>query len=66
MVVALNPINKLSPVKRVHIATYQAASGAGAQAMDELIQQYSDLANGREAHVEKFAHQLALQRNPSY
>lgn len=64
MVVALNPINKLSPVKRVHIATYQAASGAGAQAMDELIQQYSDLANGREAHVEKFAHQLAYNVIP--
>lgn len=64
MVVALNPINKLSPVKRVHVATYQAASGAGASAMDELIQQYSDLAAGREPHVEKFAHQLAYNVIP--
>ncbi len=36
MLVALNPINRISPVKRVHVATYQAASGAGAAAMDEL------------------------------
>lgn len=64
MVVALNPINKLSPVKRVHVATYQAASGAGASAMDELIQQYSDLVAGREPHVEKFAHQLAYNVIP--
>lgn len=64
MVVALNPINKLSPVKRVHVATYQAASGAGASAMDELIQQYSDLMAGREPHVEKFAHQLAYNVIP--
>lgn len=64
MVVALNPINKLSPVKRVHVATYQAASGAGASAMDELIQQYADLVAGREPHVEKFAHQLAYNVIP--
>ena len=64
MVVALNPINKLSPVKRVHVATYQAASGAGAQAMDELRQQYTDIAAGREPHVEKFAHQLAYNVIP--
>lgn len=36
MVVALKPINDLSPIRRVHVATYQAASGAGAAAMDEL------------------------------
>ena len=64
MVVALNPLNEISPVKRVHIATYQAASGAGAAAMDELIQQYSDLAAGRPAHVERFAHQLAYNVIP--
>ena len=33
MVVALKPINELSPIRRVHVATYQAASGAGAAAM---------------------------------
>ena len=36
MVVALNPINALSPIESVHVSTYQAASGAGASAMAEL------------------------------
>ena len=36
MVVALKAIENLSHIKRVHVATYQAASGAGAAAMDEL------------------------------
>ena len=64
MLIALNPINQLSPIRRVHVATYQAASGAGAAAMDELVQQYSDLAQGRPAHVERFAHQLAYNVIP--
>ena len=64
MVVALNPIHRLSPISRVHVATYQAASGAGAAAMDELVQQHRDLAAGREAVVERFAHQLAYNVIP--
>ena len=64
MVVALKPINDLSKIKRVHVATYQAASGAGAAAMDELVKQYSDLAAGKEAVVEKFAYQLAYNVIP--
>ena len=58
MVVALNPIHKLSPIRRVHVATYQAASGAGASAMQELQEQYTSIANGTEVKVEKFAYQL--------
>lgn len=59
MVVALNPIHQLSPIKRVHVATYQAASGAGASAMQELSDQYVSIARGEEVKVEKFAYQLA-------
>lgn len=59
MVVALNPINKLSAIKRVHVASYQAASGAGAMGMVELANQYRQIANGDEVVVEKFAYQLA-------
>ena len=55
MVVALKPINYISPITRVHVATYQTASGAGAAAMDELIQQYAELNEGKEPTVEKFA-----------
>ena len=64
MVVALKPINDLSPIKRVHVATYQAASGAGAAAMDELVNQYVQLQRGEEPTVEKFAYQLAYNVIP--
>ena len=39
MVVALNAIERLSHIRRVHVATYQAASGAGARGMAELDDQ---------------------------
>ena len=64
MVVALKAIENLTHIKRVHVSTYQAASGAGAAAMDELVQQYTDLAAGREPVVDKFAYQLAYNVIP--
>ncbi len=64
MVVTLKPINDLSPIERVRVATYQAASGAGASAMDELVEQHRSLANNEEPTVEKFAHQLAYNVIP--
>ena len=64
MVVALAPINRLSPIRRVHVATYQAASGAGAAAMDELVEQSRAIAEGKEPKVEKFAYQLAYNVIP--
>ncbi len=64
MVVALKPIHDLSPIKKVHVATYQAASGAGASAMQELIHQYEELASGKEPTIEKFAYQLAYNVIP--
>ncbi len=64
MVVALKPINDLSTIMRVHVATYQAASGAGASAMDELKHQYEELLAGKEPTVEKFAYQLAYNLIP--
>lgn len=64
MVMALEPIHRISPIRRVHVATYQAASGAGAAAMDELVNQYSELADGRKATVRRFAHQLAYNVIP--
>ena len=64
MVVALNPLHQLAGLRRVHVATYQAASGAGAAAMAELEQQHRDVADGREPRVERFAHQLAYNVIP--
>ena len=64
MVVALQAIEQISHIKRVHVATYQAASGAGAQAMKELEMQYRQVLNGEEPTVEKFAYQLAYNLIP--
>ena len=64
MVVCLKPINDLSPIKRVHAATYQAASGAGAAAMAELETQIRQLPAGEKVTVEKFQHQLAFNLIP--
>ena len=64
MVVALNALENISHIKRVHVTTYQAASGAGAQAMQELEVQYRQALNGETVKAEKFAHQLAFNVIP--
>ncbi len=64
MVVALKPVNDLSPITRVHVATYQAASGAGAQGIAELEQQIRQVAGGDEPTVAKFPYQLAMNIIP--
>ncbi len=64
MVVALQALENLSHVKRVHVATYQAASGAGAAAMAELEQQYREVLDGKPVTVNKFAYQLAYNLIP--
>lgn len=65
MVVVLKPIENLSHIKRVHISSYQSASGAGAAAMAELQQQYKELVETGECKtVRKFPHQLAYNVIP--
>ena len=64
MVVALHAIERLSHIKRVHVATYQAASGAGAQAMQELETQYRQVLGNEPVTVNKFAYQLAYNLIP--
>lgn len=64
MVVALQVFEKLSHIKRIHVASYQAASGAGAAAMDELYEQYRQVLAGEPVKVEKFAYQLAFNVIP--
>lgn len=64
MVVALNAIEKLSHIRKVHVSTYQAASGAGAQAMAELTKQTAQYLAGEPVTVEKFPYQLAFNLIP--
>ncbi|MCR5453792.1 MAG: aspartate-semialdehyde dehydrogenase [Bacteroidales bacterium] len=64
MVVVLQPIENISHIKRIHVSSYQSASGAGAAAMAELEQQYKDIVNGDPVTVKKFPHQLAYNVIP--
>ena len=65
MVVVLQPIEKLSHIRRVHVSSYQSASGAGAAAMAELEQQYREvLTEGKVKTINKFPHQLAYNVIP--
>jgi aspartate-semialdehyde dehydrogenase len=64
MVVALKPIQELSEIKRVHVATYQAASGAGAAAMDEFVLQTKQAVEGKAITIDKFKYQLAFNLIP--
>lgn len=64
MVVALKAIENISHIKRVHVSTYQAASGAGAAAMKELTEQYAQMVRGEEPTVAKFFYQLAYNLIP--
>lgn len=50
MVVALEPIRKAYGLKKAIVSTYQAVSGAGASAINELKEQSKDILNGKEAN----------------
>ena len=64
MVVALKAIENISHIKKVHVSTYQASSGAGASAMAELKKQYEQLVSGEKPTIEKFFYQLAYNLIP--
>jgi len=64
MVVALKPLHDLAPIERVVVSSYQAASGAGQAAMDELYAQSAEFLAGRELAVEQFAHRIAFNCIP--
>jgi aspartate-semialdehyde dehydrogenase len=60
LVMALAPLQQLSPIKRVVVSTYQAASGAGAAAMEELEVQTAEIIAGKPATKNIFPHQIAF------
>ena len=64
MAVCLKAIEQLSHIRRVHVSSYQSASGAGASAMAELEEQYRQALNGEEVTHHKFAYQLAYNLIP--
>ena len=64
MVVALKPIYDAVGIKRVNVATYQAVSGAGKSAIEEMVRQLTMLLNGRPLDLDGDAKQIAFNVVP--
>jgi aspartate-semialdehyde dehydrogenase len=63
-VMALKPLHDLGKIKRVIASSYQAVSGAGAQAIEELRNQTLAWVNSQEIRAEAFPHQIAFNLLP--
>ena len=61
---AIAPVNKLSPITTLVASTYQAVSGAGAAGLRELEEQIDDYAKGNELKISAFPHQIAFNLIP--
>jgi len=64
MVVALGPIYKLSKIKRIIASTYQAASGAGQSACDELYNQTAEFLDGKDLTIKALSKRIAFNVIP--
>ncbi|MBN1376566.1 MAG: aspartate-semialdehyde dehydrogenase [Dehalococcoidia bacterium] len=64
MVVALNPLHKVNAIKRVTVATYQAVSGTGIAAVEELTKQSKTVLDGGNVVPHVYAHQIAFNLLP--
>jgi len=64
MCVAVYPLHKAKGLKRMVAATYQAASGGGAKAMQELLDQTRDVLDGKPAEVKYMAQRIAFNLFP--
>lgn len=64
MVAALKPLHDAAKIKRVVVSTYQAVSGAGKEAIDELAAQVKLLSEGNEVTPEVFPYQIAYNLIP--
>ncbi|MFB6216173.1 MAG: aspartate-semialdehyde dehydrogenase, partial [Candidatus Aenigmatarchaeota archaeon] len=64
MVVALKPLHDKYEISRVVVSTYQAVSGSGVDAIEELRKQTEDIVNGKEPRSEVYPHQIAFDALP--
>jgi aspartate-semialdehyde dehydrogenase len=64
MLVALKPIYDAVGIERINVATYQAVSGTGKEAIEELAGQTASLLNGREVKTEVYPKQIAFNALP--
>jgi aspartate-semialdehyde dehydrogenase len=64
MVVALYPLHKVNPIKRITVATYQSVSGTGLAAVEELTKQSKTVLEGGNVVPHVYAHQIAFNLLP--
>ncbi|WP_144395200.1 aspartate-semialdehyde dehydrogenase [Pleionea sediminis] len=64
MLVAIKPIYDAVGIERINVATYQAVSGSGKQAINELARQTTELLSGKEPTVQAYPHQIAFNVLP--
>ncbi len=64
MLVALKPIYDEVGIERINVATYQAVSGSGKEAIDELASQTASLLNGRPVEAKVYPKQIAFNVLP--
>ena len=66
LVVALDPLHRVNPIQRIVVSTYQAVSGTGAAAVEELRQQIANIVEGRQDEVapKAYPHQIAFNALP--
>jgi len=60
LLMAVAPLRKIAPIRRIVASTYQAASGAGAQAMQELLDQTHEVLHDRPIQPHVFPHAIAF------
>jgi len=64
MVTALYPLHKVNPIKRIVVDTYQAVSGTGAAAVEELLTQVKQVLDGQTTVPHVYPHQIAFNMLP--
>lgn len=64
MGVAIYPLHQVQRIKRIVVATYQSASGAGARAMTEAMVQAQDILNGKQPQAEVLPYPIAFNLFP--
>ncbi|MCG6900693.1 MAG: aspartate-semialdehyde dehydrogenase [Gammaproteobacteria bacterium] len=64
MLVALKPLHDEAGIERINVCTYQAVSGTGKEAIEELASQTTELLNGREARASVYPKQIAFNVLP--
>lgn len=64
MVVVLKPLHERTPIRRVVVSTYQAVSGTGLEAMEELTEESKHILAGKQVTPKVYPHQIAFNLLP--